>query len=234
MVTPPARRVRWPRYHRLIEKRRPQTGSAETLSDPDEWRALISFRVKTEPRLRRVIENFDLIPPGRRVSGPGAAHAMAPFVFASPDRPGRFHDGSFGAFYAARAFETALAEVVFHRRTMLLATEEPPGWIDGWIALTGAADAQLPDLRGGGFEDLLNPDDWRASQAFAREARSAGADGAVYPSVRDAQGGGCFAAFFPDVMGAPAETAHFRYHWNGARIDRLYRSADGGVTDLAP
>ncbi|MHC8508333.1 MAG: RES family NAD+ phosphorylase [Rhodospirillales bacterium] len=232
MVTPSARRVRWPRYHRLIEARRPQSGSAGVLSDPQEWRAVTAARAKTDPRLKRVLENFDLIPPERRVSGPGAEHAMAPFVFASPDHRGRFHDGTFGVFYAAREFETAAAEVVFHRQRTLAATQQRPGWLNGWILLTGAVDAAFLDLCGGGFEDLLNPGNYAASQAFAREARNADAGGAVYPAVRDAQRRECFAAFFPDVMGASAETAHFRYYWSGERIERLHRSADGETIEL--
>jgi hypothetical protein len=91
------------------------------------------------------------------------------------------------------------------------------GWLSEVRQLVGSLDARLLDLRGDGFGVLLNPDDYGASQGFAREQRGAGADGIVYPSVRHAPGM-CLAAFYPDVVGVPAQGDHFRYYWDGSRI----------------
>ena len=37
------------------------------------------------------IGNLDLVPPGRRVAGPGASYLMALFTHVSIDRPSRFN-----------------------------------------------------------------------------------------------------------------------------------------------
>ncbi len=204
------------------------------LADPADWTLLGGAEAKTNPRKAETIGQLDLIPPERRVGGPGASYVMAPFTHCSPDRPGRFHDGRFGAFYAAREFETALAETVYHTARFLAATDEAPGWIADKRELVGAIDATLVDLRGTGsaaseaktqsaegtFAALLDPDSYTVSQAFARALRAADGAGIVYPSVRQA-GGQCFAAFWPDVMAVPVQGRHFSYHWDGRRIDLL-------------
>ncbi len=145
---------------------------------------------------------------------------MAPFTHCSPDRPGRFHDGTFGAFYAANSFETAVAETVHHAAKFLAATDEEPGWIADMHELMGTLDAVLSDIRGGGFGALLDPSSYAVSQAFARERRGENANGIVYPSVRQA-GGECFATFWPDVMATPVQGRHISYHWDGTSIDLI-------------
>src|SRR3546814_11182136 len=91
--------------------------------------------------------------------------------------------------------------------------------------LVGSVRADLLDIRAkGGFEALLAPDDYAPSQVFARQRRDGGADGIVYPSVRN-PGGECIAAFWPDGVARPMHGRHFRYHWDGARIHRV--RADG-------
>jgi hypothetical protein len=156
----------------------------------------------------------------RRVNRAVASYVMAPFVHASTDRPGRFHDGTFCAYYAANGYEAALFETVHHKQNFCAATAEAPGWIAEMRELVGRIDAVLDDLRGGDFSALLRRDDYTASQAFAREVRAAERDGIVYPSERHA-GGECFAAFYPNVMEVPVQGRHIAYHWDGARIDRI-------------
>ena len=93
-------------------------------------------------------------------------------------------------------------------------------------------DADLVDIRTG-YAALLDPDDYTAPQTFARAQRAAGADGIVYPSVRN-PGGTCFAAFYPDVMSAPMQARHLSYHWNGARIDMIKDLATAAVYGILP
>ncbi len=80
-------------------------------------------------------------------------------------------------------------------------------------------------MRRCGFEALLNPDSYGASQAFAIERRQAGGNGIVYNSVRN-PGGQCVAAFWPDVPAIPVPCRHFRYH-----PFQLLRSATHGTGD---
>lgn len=218
MIAPRAR-VKWDRYHRLINSAHPPIDLFEDIADPANWLLLASAESKTNPRLAVSIGNLDLVPMGRRVGGAGASYVMAPFTHISPDYQGRFHDGSYGAFYAADSYETALFETVFHSQKFCAATRETPGWIADKRELIGHIDAVLVDVRTG-YASLLDADDYTAPQAFARAERAAGADGIVYPSVRN-PGGTCFAAFYPDVMSAPVQARHLSYHWDGKRIDMI-------------
>lgn len=226
--------VEWSAAVRLIESRYPPIDLFEDLADPEDWELLAAAEAKTNPRLAETIGNLDLVPAHRRVSGPGASYVMAPFTHCSPDRPGRFHDGRFGAYYAADTFETAVAEVTHHQAQRLLDTSDEPGWISDVRELVGSVHAELVDIRGGGFDTLLAPDDYAPSQAFARQHRDAGSNGIVYPSVRN-RGGACIAAFWPDVVATPIQGRHFRYHWNGARIDMIHElrlNGDGPIFRL--
>lgn len=234
MVDAPVARVVWPHYHRLIDSAFPPIDLFEDIADPVDWALLAAAEGKTNPRLVETIGTLDLVPPARRVGGPGASYVMAPFTHVTPDRIGRFHDGSFGAFYGADGYETALFETVHHKEIFCAATEEAPGWIAEMRALTGRLDAGLADIRGGDFDALLDPDDYTASQSFARQTRAVGGDGIVYPSVRHA-GGTCFAAFYPDVMEVPVQARHIGYHWDGARIDTIRDMTDGNrLYEIAP
>src|SRR3546814_14646810 len=82
---------------------------------------------------------------------------MAPFTHCSPDRPGRFHDGHFGAYYAAGDFETAVAEVTHHQARRLLDTSDEPGWIPDMRELVGAVEARPVAIRQRSFGGLLAP-----------------------------------------------------------------------------
>lgn len=229
MVGAPSARVAWPDYRRLISTAYPPVDLFEDIADPADWELLAAAEGRSNPRLAETIGALDQVPAGRRVGGPGASYVMAPFTHASPDRPGRFHDGSFGVFYAARSFDTALFEVTHHQGRFYAATGEAPGWIADMRELVGSIDADLADIRGGGFEAVLDPDDYAASQAFATTLRDQGCDGIVYPSVRHA-GGECFATFHPDVMSVPVQARHLTSHWNGNRIDMIkIHGPDGGV-----
>jgi hypothetical protein len=216
----PLTRVRWPTYVRMINSAYPPIDLFEDIADPADWAILGSAESRTNPRLSETIGNLDLVPLDRRVGGPGATYVMAPFTHCSPDKPGRFHDGGRGAFYGAANFETAVAETAHHAGLYYSETNQRPGWITKMRELTGSLDAVLVDIRGPGFDAVLDPDSYVASNAFANGARAATHDGIVYPSVRNA-GSDCFAAFYPDVAGLPVQGRHFSYHFNGTRIDLI-------------
>lgn len=213
--------VDWPAAVRLIESKYPPIDLFEDLADPEDWELLAAAEARTNPRIAETIGNLDLVPVHRRVSGAGASYVMAPFTHCSPDRPGRFHDGSFGAYYAARDFQTAVAEVTHHQAQRLADSRDEPGWISDMRELVGRVRTELVDIRRGDFGSLLAPVDYAPSQAFARLHRDAGANGIVYSSVRNLHGE-CIAAFWPDVIARPVQGRHFRYHWDGRRIDMIH------------
>jgi RES domain len=235
LVKAPTNSVHWPRYYRLIESKYPPIDLFEDIADPNDWIAIGSAETKSNPRVAETIGQLDLVPLDKRAGGPGASYVMAPFTHCSPDKAGRFHTGHFGAYYGADRFETALAETIHHKAIFFTDAATEPGWVSDMRELTGEIAADLVDIRGGGFADVLDPDSYAASQGFAVAARDEGALGIVYPSVRDA-GGECFAAFWPNVAAIPVQARHLRYHWDGERIDmvkELNLDGDGPVFRIA-
>ncbi|WDR05529.1 RES family NAD+ phosphorylase [Devosia rhodophyticola] len=235
MVAPPRTRVRWPQYFRLINSAYPPIDLFEDIADPRDWNLLASAEAKTNPRIAESIGKLDLVPVARRAVGAGASYVMAPFTHCSPDKPGRFHTGHFGAFYGADSFETAVAETVFHAAKFFLATQEAPGWLSQMRELVGKLDAELVDICGGGFDAVLDADSYVASQAFARQVIAAGGNGILFPSVRQ-PGALCFAGFYPDVQGIPVQARHFSYHFDGHRVDmikELTHEGDGPIYRLS-
>ncbi|MCR4268315.1 RES family NAD+ phosphorylase [Nitratireductor sp. ZSWI3] len=224
--TPPLAAIDWPGAVRIIRSAYPPIDLFEDIADPADWPLLISAEQKTNPRLMETIGNLDLVPQERRVSGPGASWLMAPFTHVSPDRPSRFSDGRYGVLYVAGAFETALFETVHHHARFMAATGESAGWTSQFREIVLDVAAELHDLRGGGFEPALEPDDYSHSQALAAGLRAAGSEGLAYPSVRH-EGGECVGLFYPDTAANPMQGRHIDYHWNGERVD-LYRDAGSG------
>lgn len=147
---------------------------------------------------------------------------MAAFTHISPDRVSRFSDGSYGIYYCARTFRTAVMETVHHQARFLAATAEPPGWIIQMRELIAKIHRSFTDLRDDPKDSRLDPTSYSAAQSSAAALRANGSNGIVYPSVRD-EGGECLAAFWPDCVGLPKQSAHWHYHWDGQRIDYLKR-----------
>jgi hypothetical protein len=218
----PLSKVEWRRATRIIRSLYPPIDLFEDIADPADWSLLIAAEMKTNPRLMESIGNIDMVPPGRRVSGPGASYLMAPFTHVSTDRPSRFSDGRYGVLYVAKAFETALFETMHHHASFMAATAQPPGWTSQFREIVLDVDACLHDLRTiGPTSPLLAPDDHTAAQALGYALRGQGSDGMIYSSVRH-QGGECVGLFFPDRASLPAQGRHLDYHWDGTRVD-LYR-----------
>ncbi|ADZ71320.1 RES family NAD+ phosphorylase [Polymorphum gilvum] len=230
----PSVHVDWPGAVRIIRSRFPPIDLFEDIADPADWPLLISAEMKTNPRLMETIGSLDLVPTGRRVSGPGASWLMAPFTHVSTDRPSRFSDGSYGVLHAARAFETAVFETIHHHARFLAATAEAPGWTSQFREIVLDIDAALHDLTGSdpALAALRDPDDYRAPQALGRALRARGSDGVVYPSVRH-EGGTCAGLFWPDVARNPRQGRHLDYHWDGARVDLVREPASGIVWRVA-
>src|SRR3979490_3555435 len=100
-------RVEWSSAVRIIRSVYPPICLFDDTALPQDGPLLISAEQKTKPRLMETIGNIDLVPPARRVGGPGASYLMAPFTHVSTDRPSRFGHGRFGVLYAAREFPQA-------------------------------------------------------------------------------------------------------------------------------
>ncbi len=225
----PLAEIRWPGAVRIIRSAFPPIDLFEDIADPADWPLLIHAEMKTNPRLMETIGNLDLVPPERRVSGPGASWLMAPFTHVSRDRPSRFSDGSFGVLYAGDRFETALFETIHHHGRFMAMTREPPGWTSQFRELVFVIEGRLHDLRGETHEKslLLQAEAYGASQALGAQLRAGGSDGVIYPSVRR-RSGECVGLFWPDLASGPVQGRHLDYHWDGERVD-LYREAGTGA-----
>lgn len=219
----PTAPVNWPGAVRIIRSIHPPIDLFEDIADPRDWPLLISAEQKTNPRLMESIGRLDLVPPERRVSGPGASYLMAPFAHATTDRPSRFSDGSFGVLYLAEGFETALFETIHHHVRFMRATSETAGWTSQFREIVLALDAELADLRPSTPAGVLAADDYSAAQVLGAALRADGSEGVVYPSVRRV-GGECAGLFYPDRCTNVRQGRHLDYHWNGERVD-FYRDA---------
>ncbi len=222
MVTPPRRRTVCSATHRLILSHYPAIDLFDDVADPHDWENLAAAEAKTNPRIYEAIGDLSLVPVARRLTGDGASWVMAAFTHISPERQSRFSDGSYGVYYAADSIDCALHEHAFHMGREYAKTDQAPGWISEVRQLVGKIDAMLLDLCGGGFEALLDRNDYGAAQVFGAQKRALEENGIVYPSQRYEEGT-CFAALFPDVVTAPIQGGHYVYHWNGSRIDYVRR-----------
>lgn len=124
-------------------------------------------------------------------------------------------------------FETALFETIYHTQKFCAAACEEPGWIADKRELVGRIDALLSDVRNG-YPHVPEPDDYTTSQAFARDEKTAGSGGIIYPSVRS-PGGTSFAAARPDVMVPPIQGRHLTYQPDGTAIDKVKDSGSAQV-----
>ena len=220
--------IQWHEARRIISSRFPPIDLFDDVADPSDWPLIISAEQKTNPRLMETIGNLDLVPPKRWVAGQAASFLMAPFTHVSPDRPGRFHDGTYGALYIAHDFETALAETIHHHEIFMAKTAEPAGWACQFRELILSVDAPLHDLRPIATiaAGALDQSDYTQSHALATQLRATGSEGIVYPSVRNANGE-CCALFYPNLASRPVQARHLDYHWNGQKVD-FYRIAGTG------
>lgn len=219
--TPPKADIDWPVSHRIIRTLYPPVSLFEDIADPADWGLIAQAEAKTNPRVRDAVGNLALVPPARRVSGPGASLVMAAFTHASRLRPGRFSDGDYGVWYGGDRFEVALAETAHHFERFMARTAEPVADAQ-YRELRARVAGSLHDLRGDGFDDCLAPDDWKPGQALAASLKTAGSDGIVYPSVRWPAGQAA-ALFYPDLVKLPVIQAQtLQYHWDGKHMTRYF------------
>jgi len=233
IATIPVAGVSWRNAVRIIRSLHPPIDLFEDIADPADWPLLISAEQKTNPRLMESVGVLDLVPPDRRVAGPGASYLMAPFTHVSVDRPSRFSAGAFGVLYAGNSFEVALFETVHHHGLFMARTKEPAGWTSQFREILLDISARLHDLRGRDVRHrtALDPGDYSESQALGALLRVAGSNGVIYPSLRF-DGGECVGLFFPDLASKPVQGRHLDYHWDGARVDLFRDQSDGRVYRL--
>ncbi len=216
MVT---RALRWATSFRIIAAHLPRIDIFEKVASPADLEAVLAVEALTNPRLLDAANALRLVPPADRVTGPGATFVMAPFAY--PHR-GRFGDGSYGIYYAARTLATAIAETVHHRAVFLADTSEPPGVFEHRVIEAQIAGGFADAARERNAAALLAPTEYGPSIVFGAHVYAANGDGVVWPSVR-APRGRCVGVFRPRSIRDAHSAAYLGYRWNGAAIEDVFR-----------
>ncbi len=183
----------------------------------DELALLAEIEGATSRRLIAEERGFGGLTAAELVHGvPHAKFINAGFAYAKPREPMRFNPAERGAWYAALAVETCIAEVGFHLTRALADAGDFRAVVEYGEMLASMAGVFV-DLRGAAGHASLDPDPahgYPAGNALAASARAEGHNGIVYPSVRHA-GGTCIAALWPNVVQSVVQGAMFRLTWSG-------------------
>lgn len=216
----PLRTEALPRTIRLVTTARLRDSVLRALVDTEEeFTLLAALEGATSARLNAASGLLPGLPPEDLVARvPHAAFVNAAFAYARPRGLNRFNGPERGAWYAALAVRTALAEVAHH--------------MTGHLADAGRYEAEVVYVEmhaafAGAFLDLrdlppplpacLHPDPgigYPAGNALAAQVMAAGHNGILYPSVRD-PGGTCLVALWPHAVQSPAQGAIWRLRWSG-------------------
>lgn len=221
---PPLRRVRWQPCVRIIPSRFPPIDLFERVAEPADLDSVHAIEALTDSQVRDETGDMPLVTSDDRVRGPGSTWIMAPFTHVYGPG-GRYNTREFGAFYAAKSLDTAVAETRYHRERFLRATREPPMEI-GMRVLHANLAARLHDVRDAGesYPELYRSTDYSAPQILARHLREGGSHGVVYDSVRH-EGGQCVAVFRPRALSNCRQAEHLGYQWDGNAIASVYRKS---------
>jgi hypothetical protein len=207
-----------PRTVRLVSTARlreavlaPLADNAQELAELAEIEAATSSRLQAQARGITGLEARELV-----YDVPHAHFINASFAYAKPREPNRFNGETRGAWYAALAVETCLAEIIFHMTEFLARTgvyEAVADYAEMFCSVSGA----FLDLSAQPAHPALSPDKaigYPEGNLLALEARRAGLNGIVYPSVRH-EGGTCFAILRPAAVQSVRQGDVWRLTWTG-------------------
>ena len=196
----------YPSY-RLIPSQFPPIGLFDTVATAADLEAVMELAGWTNDRL--VAERVARLPRSEWVIGrSNASIVMAAFLHAAPGGS-RFNSGDLGAWYAADAIATAVAEVGHHLRRDAVARRLPE-LRRRFRAYSARLAGDYRDIRGRQTEvpALYAPDSYAAGQAFGEALRTSGEDGIVYDSVRH-RGGSNTCAYRPSKVLEVTQAEHF-------------------------
>jgi hypothetical protein len=215
---PPTTLVRATDTHRLIPSKYSPGGDSvltRIVSDDSHLTDIFDLDHATNERLLAENSLLPGIGLAELVFGvPNHRVINAAFTHAHP-LGSRFNGPDRGAWYAGLEFETAQAEVAFHKTTEYaeIGRFNDSLTYDDFLA---DVSADVHDLRGDDrFAACLDPDSYVASQALAAELLQDGSLGLVYPSVRRSAGT-CLACFRPSLVGNVRRGRTFRFSWQGS------------------
>lgn len=211
-------RTAFPRTIRLVSSARLREAVLVPLADTaDELGLLAEIEGATSARLIAQERGLGALTANELVHGvPHARFINASFAYAKPREPMRFNPANRGAWYAALAVETSIAEVGHHLTRALDDAGDFNAVVEYGEMLASMSGLFL-DLRPVPGHPSLDPDPllgYPAGNALAAIARAEGRNGIVYPSVRH-PGGTCIAALWPNVVQSVVQGAMYRLTWSG-------------------
>ena len=214
----PAIREAFERTIRLVPSARLRAAVMASLADDDDDLALLAeIEGATSGRLIAEERGLGALTADELVHGvPHARFINASFAYAKPREPGRFNPADRGAWYAALAVETCIAEVGHHLTRALADAGDFNAFVE-YGEMIASMSGVFVDLRGSPDHPGLDPDaakGYPAGNALAAQARGEGHNGIIYPSIRHA-GGTCIAALWPNVVQSVAQGAMYRLSWTG-------------------
>lgn len=210
--------VAHPRTVRLVSTARLRAPVLAPLADSDdELSELAEIEAATSSRMQAQVTGISGLAANELVYDVPHAHFInASFAYAKPREPNRFNGETRGAWYAALAVETCLAEITFHMTDFLARTgvfEAVADYAEMFCSVSG----EFLDLRSMPAHPALSADKARGypeGNRLALEARRAGLNGIVYPSVRH-PGGTCFAILRPAAVQSMRQGDVWRLIWKG-------------------
>ncbi|MBC3871741.1 RES family NAD+ phosphorylase [Undibacterium oligocarboniphilum] len=214
----PELNLNWSPGYRIIPTRFPSIYLYDRVADQDEFDLLNEIESMTNDRLREEIGSLNLVPESERIFGNGCGPIMSAFTHLNP-LGSRFSNGSYGVFYAANDKETAIAETRYHSEKFMRATKQEPTYLQMRLYCM-QVKGSVVDLRHVSLEDtrMFDRESYTYSQTKALMLRQSGANGLVYPSVRNANGE-CLAAFKTTILRDCLHASYLEYHWNGHSIN---------------
>jgi RES domain-containing protein len=224
----PVVRAAFPRTVRLVTTARLREAVLKALVDSDAERAeLEEIESATSTRLIAEARGVAGMPARQLISGVAhAAFINASFAYAKPRDLNRFNGPERGAWYAALAVETSIAEVAFHMTAFLERAGDFNAVVD-YAELFASLAGEYCDLRKARAHPALDPDPalgYPAGNALARTALAKDVNGFIYPSVRH-KGGTCFAVLWPHAVQSVAQGGVYRLTWSGTAKPRVKRVA---------
>ena len=203
---------------RLVSSARLREAVMTPLADTqEELAALAEIEGATSGRLIAEERGIGALPAAELVHGvPHARFINASFAYAKPRAPNRFNPAERGAWYAALAVDTSIAEVGYHLTRALADAGDFNAVVEYGEMLASMAGVFV-DLRQVPDHASLDPDiaaGYAAGNLLAAAARAAGHNGIIYPSVRQ-EGGTCIAALWPNVVQSVVQGGLYRLEWAG-------------------
>jgi hypothetical protein len=222
----PLTRLALERTVRLVATARLRDPILLALVGTDELEALAEIEGATSARLRSQTFGSTRIEPKEFVAGPAHANFInAAFAYWRPRELNRFNGPGRGAWYAALAVETCIAEVSYHLVRELERVNDFNAIVD-YAELFASFAGDFLDLRQPHPPPLcLHPDPaigYPPGNALADAARGRGHNGIVYRSVRHASGI-CLVALWPHAVQSVVQGGVIRLAWRGIREPEVLR-----------